>query len=133
MHRVDTYMQLPDGNIVVDTTVGHPLAPGAHERRGAAAAHKEKFKIKFITDRYTISEATIIPFAVETYGAMGGKAAELLRFLARKKYGEGNGVAYGQFIAFHRTRIAVAVQRGNAVAIARWRAQSVAPAGGVAA
>ena len=113
--------------------MGHPIAPGAHERRGATATEKEEYKLKTITDRYTISKASIIPFAIETYGVMGVKAAGLLRFVALKKYGGIKGTAYAQFIAHHRTRIAVAVQRGNAVTIARWRALSVAPAVGGAA
>ena len=52
---------------------------------------------------------------------MGNKAASLLRLLAKEKYGEENKAAYARFIAFHRMRIAVAVQRGNALVFDLWR------------
>ena len=64
---------------------------------------------------------------------MGGKAKAFLRFLARVKYGDENKVASAQFVAFHRTHIAVAVQRGNAVAFNRWRGKCAVAAGGAAA
>ena len=131
IHRCDIYIIQPDGNnVVIDTTVGYPLAGLAHEQRGASAADNEKFKVKHITERYTISEAVIIPFAAESFGVLGAKANAFLRFLAKNKHGEHNKAGYAQFIAYSRARIAVAVQRGNALLIDRWRAECAKAAGG---
>ena len=90
--------------------------------------------MRFITDRYTISKDNINPFAIETYGVMGEAAKKYLRSAAQNKAGD-NKAAYAQLVNFYRSRIAVAVQRGNAIVINRWlycRAAAAAqgPAGG---
>ena len=72
IHRCNIYIIQPDGNnAVIDTTVAYPKAGLAHEQRGASAADREKFKVKSITDRYTIPEVLIISFAAESFGVLG--------------------------------------------------------------
>ena len=75
----------------------------------------------------------MIPFAIETYGVMGEAAKNFLRSAAKNKAGD-NKAAYAQMVNFYRSRIAVAVQRGNLIAINRWlygrRTAAQGPAGG---
>ena len=89
----------------------------------------------FITARYMVSKDNITPFAIETFGVMGEAAKNFLRSAAKNKAGD-NKVAYAQLVSFYRSRIAVAVQRGNVIAINRWlrgrrsAAQELAGGGG---
>ena len=119
-NRIDTLVQLPSGTkIVIDVTIRHVTHGSSHEIRGASAAAAEKDKVRFISDRYTIPSRDIIPFALETYGNMGEAAKNFVRSAAKNKAGD-NKVAYAQLVNFYRSRIAVAVQRGNLIAINRW-------------
>ena len=124
-HRADILLTTEKGSkVVIDTTVHHPIHASAHTTRGVAAKAAEAQKVRFIRERYMISGGHFIPFSLETYGAMGEAAKEFLRTLARNKAG-GNNVIYAQLVGFYRSRIAVAVQRGNLVAINRWRTASL--------
>jgi len=122
-HRIDIHVLLPSGErVVIDTTVRLPLHPEAHKKRGvtAEAAHTEK--VTWITKRYKIPKATVKPFAIETYGAMSETAKDLVRLTAKYKAGD-DTIMYAQLVSQYRSRIAVAVQRGNHIAIHRWLAR----------
>jgi hypothetical protein len=131
VHRIDTLVTTATGTkVVIDTTVRHPIHGSSHETRGAAAAAAEKDKVDWISTRYTISKENIIPFAIETFGVMGAVAQKFLRTAARNKAGD-DKIAYAQLISFYRARIAVAVQRGNALAINNWLNRRAAVLGSV--
>ena len=130
MHRIDLLVDLAGNKKVVDVTVRHPK--DGYKECGDEAAAGEKFKVKFIQDRYHISKEHIIPFSIEAYGVLGNKAKEFLRAVAKFKTGDDKG-AYSSILRFYRARIAVAVQRGNVIAINRWRARCGAAAAAVGA
>ena len=129
-HRIDVHVTLETGEkVVVDTTVRHPTHGSAHLTRGVTAKAAEKFKGDFITVRYMASRNQIKTVALETYGVMGEEGQALLRHVAGFRAGE-NKAAYAQLVNLYRTRIAVAVQRGNLLVINRWlrRHGAAAPA-----
>ena len=118
-HRIDTLVTLPPGTqIVIDMTVRRPIHGSSHEIRGASAAAAEKDKVRFITDRFTIPKDDTIPFVFEMYGVMGEAARNILRSVAKNEAGDKQ--AYAQLVNFYRSHIAVAVQRGNLIAINHW-------------
>jgi len=129
-HSIDTLITTEVGNLPVDVTIRQPRVDNAWAVRGKAAEAGEKEKVAFISERYVVSKDHIIPFAIETYGVFGEKAKQLIRALAKVKAGENNRAVYAQYVRNYRARIGVAVQRGNGVAINRWRAWMAAAAGG---
>ena len=116
---------------MVDVTVRHPK--DGYKERGDEATAGEKFKFKFIQDRYHISKDNIIPFSIEAYGVLGNKAKTFLQALAKFKTGGDTKGTYSKIVRFYRARIAVAVQRGNVIVINRWRARYGAAAAGAGA
>ena len=118
--RADTLVTLPSRTkIAINMTIRHVTHGSSHEIRGASAAAAEKDKVRFITDRYTMPKADTIPFVLETSGVTGEAAKNFVRSAAKNKAGDIK-VAYAQLVKFYRSRIAVAVQRGNLIAINRW-------------
>ena len=130
-HRIDVYARLGGTGVAIDVTVRHPTHASAHETRGVSAKGAEEDKRHWISSRYTISKDNIIPFAIETYGVMGEAAKTLLRKIARAKSGD-DVARYAQLVRAHRSRIAVAVQRGNHTIVRRWLHARIAegPQGG---
>jgi len=123
-HRADAVITGLNGKLVIDTTVRHPVDAlgAAHEQRGLAARKGEKDKVKFISDRYVIPTASIIPFAVETYGTLGDKAKDFLMLCATRRAGsEESKIPW--FLNCYRARVAVAVQKGNGISLDAWRAR----------
>jgi len=119
-HRMDVLVTTKEGDkLAVDTTVRHPIPVGARRTRGTTAKIGDDEKLDFISDRYNISKDHIKPFSIETYGVMGEIAKDLLRKLAKNKAGD-DKVAYARNVSYYRSRIAVAVQRGNHLIVDRW-------------
>jgi hypothetical protein len=120
VHRIDALVTMQNGiKLAIDTTVRHPTHGSSHTTPGAAAKAGAKEKRTWISARYTVPEHTITPFALETHGYIGEDAKAYLQTAARSKTGTSK-TAYAQQVDFYRSRIAIAVQRGNAVAISRW-------------
>jgi hypothetical protein len=132
-HRADVLITGLAGKKVIDTTVRHPVDAlgAAHEQRGLAARKGEEDKVSFISSRYVIPTASIIPFAVETYGTLGDKAKDFLRVCAEARAG-GEEKMIPQILHGYRARVAVAVQLGNGVSLDAWRAKCCyrSPVGG---
>ena len=123
-HRADVLITGLAGKKVIDTTVRHPVDAlgAAHEQRGLAARKGEEDKVSFISSRYVIPTASIIPFAVETYGTLGDKAKDFLRHCAEARAG-GDEKMIPLIEHGYRARVAVAVQKGNGVSLDVWRAK----------
>ena len=82
----------------------------------AAASDAENKKYRDYGAMALQHNATFIPFALESYGAFGTRAREVLKILGKAA---GNSVLLaadipGGFAAYAVQRIAVALQRGNA-------------------
>lgn len=135
---------------VLDVVVCHPL-PDSHpdEARlppGKAADRAEERKIAHYMANHVLEEDDVIPFAIETLGAMGDHGVRLLKELATAAVppvmsaeGDGNddkGVDLdgmrSLFIRAVRERLSVTLQRGNAAVIRVWRRDCIGPAAGPA-
>ena len=141
-HRIsDTQRQRPDlridldiGTFWVDVTVAHPCALSrGYVRPLAAASDAENKKFRDYSALALQHGATFIPFALESYGAFGTRAREVMNLLRRAA---GNTVLLaadvpGGFPTYATQKIALALQRGNAAIARRGAVESrVAAAGG---
>jgi len=99
----------------------------------AAASDAENKKNRDYGAMALQHSATFIPFALESYGAFGTRAQEVMKILGKAA---GNSVLLtadvpGGFAAYAVQRVAVALQRGNAAVGRRGAVESrVAALGG---
>jgi hypothetical protein len=113
------------GNLVfLDVSITHPAAGSAvaraSRRAGAAAREREQEKLRRYTAAQRLHHATVVPFVLETYGAMGRMAQKCVRRIARYA-ADYAGKSYRPFLAGMIAEIAMALQRGNGRVIEQGR------------
>jgi hypothetical protein len=122
--RTDLLIDVPQETIEVDVTVRHPLAP-SHIAQTLADPHKRASVLKAAEvakkSRYEqVCRAkghTFLPFAVETMGAFGAGAKEVMqRIVAESTHSQLLYTPYEVTKGLQQS-IAVAVQVGNARAV----------------
>ena len=119
--RPDLQIVFPGEHILTDVVVTHPLAP-SHIERAAGGATKtamylEQRKRKRYTKTAAHQEARLLPFAVETCGGLAPDAVTLLKELSRA--GEEHLGLWPRDVIVRQLlgSVAVAVQKGNAMAV----------------
>lgn len=123
---------------LVDVVITHPNAtttPAASQFRLRAADDAFKGKLRDYARNYIISESSnpaLVPFAMESYGALHKASESLLRYIADIAFpgigsnGEGDTDALrAQFITRARQRVSVACMRGNSIIFNRWYQECV--------
>lgn len=119
--RPDLRIEFDIGTFWVDVTVAHPCARSRkYPRPLAAASDAENKKFRDYGALALQHNATFLPFALESYGAFGTRAREVMKVLRKAA---GNAVFLtadfrGGFGSYATQKIALALQKGNA-AIAR--------------
>ena len=118
--RPDLLLSLPGKTVLSDVAVCHPLAPGTRSRCGATALgtakHREGDKRKkylALSSQHCFEQ---LPIALETTGGMGPAAVTLVKAMA-----DANEEHVGMWMRADVIRevagsLAMAVQRGNAMA-----------------
>ena len=82
--RPDLDILFADQHILVDVTVVHPASPSRTSRvELAAATAAEAVKTRQYSEMASLNSAKLLAFAVESYGAFGKQAAELVQILRR--------------------------------------------------
>ena len=82
--RPDMDITFPDRTLMLDVAVTHPASPSRTSSTPlAAAAYTEKAKYTKYTALAARQAATFLPFVLESYGAFGKRANEVLRILRK--------------------------------------------------
>jgi hypothetical protein len=119
--RPDLQIVFPGEHILTDVVVTHPLAPSNIERAAGGATRIAKYMQERKRKKYTKTaahqEARLIPFAVETCGGLAPDAVTLLKALSRA--GEEHLGLWPRDVIVCQLlgSVAVAVQKGNAMAV----------------
>ena len=109
-------------DLLIDVTIRHPAAeayqPRAAQQPGHAASSAEQQKLERYPER---DGRSIVPFAVETWGRMGGRAEDLLQKLAaeaaRHHCRRGQSTTAGTFMKRWRASLDATLQRGQAMSL----------------
>lgn len=119
--RPDLQIALPGAHLLTDVVVSHPLAPSHvadaavdHLAIAAAAADGKATKYK---DVASTQMAEFIPFSVETTGGIGADAARLIDLLSLASRDYLTLPSHHPFANSILSSVAIAIQRGNALAI----------------
>jgi hypothetical protein len=119
--RPDLHIVIAPRSILTDVVVSHPSAPShvdtARNRRLAVADHAAAVKRAKYTEVAHTQTADFLPFSVETHGGMAQGAEELIDQLAAACKDHLILPSGNQFANHVRSSIAIAIQRGNALAI----------------
>ena len=119
--RPDLQIVFPGEHILTDVVVSHPLAPSYIEGATAAAVRVAKSAQEKKRKKYSKTaahhEARLLPFAVETFGGLAPDAVTLLKELSRA--GEEHLGLWPRDVIVRQLlgSVAVAVQKGNAMAV----------------
>jgi hypothetical protein len=80
--RPDMDITFPDRTLMLDVAITHPASPSRTSSTPlAAAAYTEKAKSTKYAKLAATQAATFLPFVVESYGAFGKRAKEVLKIL----------------------------------------------------
>ena len=119
--RPDLHIVVPDASLLTDVVVSHPLAPshlsaasGKPLTTANQAAARKLLKYKQLADD---QQAAFLPFSVETTGGMAEDAEELISQLTVTCKDHLTLPSARPFANSIRSSIAIAIQRGNAIAI----------------
>jgi hypothetical protein len=120
--RPDLKISLHHADHFLDVTIVHPLCKknlgfAQHQLGSAAHAEKEKNK-KYLVECDKI-KAKFHPFAIETFGGLGKQAGKFLTTLALFATENCCIIPAGELMTSLRNSIACAVQKGNALIVAR--------------
>jgi hypothetical protein len=134
--RPDLHIVVPGLSILTDVVVSHPLAP-SHLSTAASkplatanqAALRKHSKYTHLADT---QQAHFVPFSVETSGGMTEEAEELVDQLSLACKDHLTLPSSRPFANSIRSSIAVAIQKGNALAIHAGFSRAVMRAGGQA-
>jgi hypothetical protein len=119
--RPDLQIVFPGEHILTDVVVSHPLAPSYIAKAASAAARVAKYWQETKRNKYEKTaahhEARLLPFAVETFGGLAPDAVTLLKELSRA--GEEHLALWPRDVIVRQLlgSVAVAVQKGNAMAV----------------
>jgi len=116
----DLQLLLPGRHILTDVCITHPLAPSrgrASCATLAAARHYQTVKHRKYRETAAQHGAELLPFVVETCGGMASDAVQLLA--AMGDMGEERLAVWPRHVVIRQLMgsVAMAVQRGNAVAV----------------
>ena len=114
--RPDLTVILPDQTLLIDVVVTHPAAPSYTSIKPLAATKKaEKDKETTYCDLARAHGARILALAVESYGAFGDQATQIVQLI--RKAGEGSPTsAHKELLSRYLPQVlAVALQKGNAM------------------
>jgi hypothetical protein len=119
--RPDLQIVFPGEHVLTDVVVTHPLAPSNIARAAGGAASVAKGWQERKRNKYEKTaahhEARLLPFAVETFGGLAPDAVTLLKELSRA--GEEHLGLWPRDVIVRQLlgSVAVAVQKGNAMAV----------------
>lgn len=133
--RPDMEITFPERTMLLDVAICHPTSPSRTSSTPLkSAADAEKVKITKYAALAAKQAATFQPFVLETYGAFGKRASEVLKMLriAAAKSVFALPIALDSFAAHAARTLSVALQKGNALvgsrgatearaAVGRWR------------
>ena len=119
--RPDLQIVLPGASILTDVVVSHPLAPShvsvASSKVLAVAQQAAKRKQAKYKDVAATQHAHFIPFAVETTGGISQEAAQLIDQISLACKDHLTLPSHQSYANIVHSSIAIAVQKGNALAI----------------
>jgi hypothetical protein len=119
--RPDLQIVFPGEHILTDVVVSHPLAPSLIERASGGATRTAQYAQERKRTKYektaAFHEARLLPFAVESFGGLAPDAVTLLKELSRA--GEEHLGLWPRDVIVRQLlgSVAVAVQKGNAMAV----------------
>lgn len=118
--RPDMDITFPDRTLMLDVAVTHPASPSRTSSTPlAAAAYTEKAKYTKYTALAARQAATFLPFVLESYGAFGKRANEVLRILRKAAKNTllalSSELTVDSFAAHAARTLSVALQKGNAL------------------
>ena len=127
--RPDLQIVLPGAHILTDVVVSHPLAPSyvstAAAEHLAIAADAAKDKVTKYAEVASAQAAQFIPFSVESTGGIGPEAAHLIELLSLASRDYLTLPSHHPFSNSVFSSVAIAIQRGNALAVAAGYSRAV--------
>jgi hypothetical protein len=116
--RPDLQIVFPGQHVLTDVVVSHPLAPSHVRRRiGKVAIIAQQHKQRKYRETAAHHHAQLLPFSVETCGAMAPDAVKLLQLISRAGKEHLGLWPHEQTMRHLLGAITLAVQRGNAMAV----------------
>jgi hypothetical protein len=119
--RPDLQCVFPGQHVLTDVIVSHPLAPGHIQRTKAGAGkvaltaqHRKRSKYEETAARH---QAQLLPFSVETCGALAPDAVKLVQLISRAGREHLGLWPHEQTMRQVLGAVAAAVQKGNAMAV----------------
>ena len=127
--RPDLHITFPDQSFMVDVAVTHPAAPSKTNAVPLAAAkvveHAKSEKYNDLARRHA---TTFLPFVMESYGAYGDRAWDILKILSAKAKDSAmilpSGV--GSYADYAAKLLSLALQKGNALIARRGATDALA-------
>ena len=111
------------GREIIDVTVSHPTAVSNVERacrsKLAVTFEAERLKKVKYAQLAASHNADVTPFALETFGAFGDSARDLVKRIAKSSKPEITGWTQHQILYGLSNEVAIAFQRGNERIITR--------------
>jgi hypothetical protein len=115
--RPDLQIVLHGQHVLTDVVVSHSLAPSHIRSRCKVALWAQRKKQLKYKDTAAQHEAQLLPFSVETCGAMAPDAVRLLQLISRAGREHLGLWPHEQTMRHALGAVAVAVQRGTAIAL----------------
>jgi hypothetical protein len=113
--------QFPGQHILADVVISHSLAPGwvkySGAARGVVARKKQLLKHKKYTAAASQQDARLLPFSVESCGGMAPDAITLLHVISEAGQEHLGLWPRDQIVRQLLGSVAIAVQKGNAMAV----------------
>jgi len=107
---------LPDQNVMLDVAITHPGAPSRKSDRPlAAAADLQGIKNRKYHDWAAQRGGRFLPFVLETHGALGKQAGDVLKLLAKVAANSAAVLSVSDFLKLFKQKLSVTLQRGNAL------------------
>ena len=112
--RPDLDILLPDQNLMLDVAITHPGAPSRKSVKPLAAANAtEATKNRDYSAWAQALGGKFYGFVMETHGALGKGAVEVLKRLAKAAVTANLAMPPGDFLRLAKQSLSVALQRGN--------------------
>ena len=116
--RPDLQCVFPGQHVLTDVVVSHPLAPSHIRKRiGRVAMNAQQYKHRKYKATAAHHHAQLLPFCVETCGAVAPDAVTLLQLISRAGREHLGLWPHEQTMRQVLGAVAAAVQKGNAMAV----------------
>jgi hypothetical protein len=115
--RADEELASASGMLLLDITVLHPTSVSAVRQADGGVRNREREKQRRYGPLAASAGADFKPVVLETYGGLADEAREVVRYIAREAE-ENNVCDASLFRERLLGRLAIAVQRGNAMVLA---------------